>query len=624
MLIDRYAPFQLSTREVSADELIIFLQVDVQPRESGIYYTPGTGTPLRTHSGLSSTFSSGGNNKSNRSTPLSSIPLSLSSNSLSANSPGIGISPVYKNNYLNGRLRLPSGTPLSSAGGNKNRAWSEIKSKLVVEDEEKKELEREKRRAASVRLGGEVPEIVDSGKGKEKEVVVAEVVEEKLKLPTFAPEKSLFGIPPVSIEATTVSSIIYLYRSFTFANYFCLQVASTSTAPKVLPAFNLKPIPSSATPTPSPSLFSAPAKASTPASLPPLSIPSTTTSASKVPDFFSKPLATSPKAPAIPNFFGNAGIPTTAKSSATQSVPVAPTPVASFSFGSAPVAPKISELPTSTQSTSFSFTPATVSSPAATLPPVVPTSAPAISTGGFSFGSSTAISTPATTSTTVQSPFSFAPAPSSVVPTPPTSGFSFGATTTPIPAATPNSFSFGSKSTALPTPPIPLPSSTSLFGTAPSASTTSVFGTPTVPSISASPFGNTTSAFGATPSTTVAPFSFSNPTPAAVSTGSPFGALPATTSTPSFSFGAPASSAPSFGAGAGGGFGTASPFGSSTPFGASTPIASSGGFSFGIPNAAPGSTSGIFGGGAAPTANSKFYAIVSTLSPLLIFLSFCF
>lgn len=180
-------------------------QVDVQPRESGIYYTPGTGTPLRTHSGLSSTFSSGGNNKSNRSTPLSSIPLSLSSNSLSANSPGI--SPVYKNNYLNGRLRLPSGTPLSSAGGSKNRAWSEIKSKLVVEDEEKKELEREKRRAASVRLGGEVPEIISNGKGKEKKAVV-DVVEEKL--PVSAPEKSLFGIPPVLTGSSAVSPIAHL------------------------------------------------------------------------------------------------------------------------------------------------------------------------------------------------------------------------------------------------------------------------------------------------------------------------------------------------------------------------------------------------------------------------------
>lgn len=106
-----------------------------QAKERGIYYASGVGTPLRTHSGLASRVSS----------PSS---LNKASNSPSAYS-----------SLASGRLRLPSSASnprLSAlASGSPARSWSASHAKRLIEDEEAARAERERRRKASIMLGGE-------------------------------------------------------------------------------------------------------------------------------------------------------------------------------------------------------------------------------------------------------------------------------------------------------------------------------------------------------------------------------------------------------------------------------------------------------------------------------------
>lgn len=140
--------------------------------ETGFYFTPGTGTPLRTHSSLSNGVSS-----------TKPSPLSAST------------TPVYKT-YLNGRLRLPSASNSASPA----RTWSSDKASRILEDEQKASQNREKRRKASMRLGGEVVKDEEEEKEEEKEVEVKEVVQEKLKLPDFSLDKSVFGTTAATVR----------------------------------------------------------------------------------------------------------------------------------------------------------------------------------------------------------------------------------------------------------------------------------------------------------------------------------------------------------------------------------------------------------------------------------------
>lgn len=121
----------------------------------GAYYTMGSGTPLRAHSGLgsssrhvSSATSRPGSRSGSPSTP--NLLLGASGRSSGSNSPVL-------TTLLNGRMRLTSASagargasPVAAA-----RSWSQTRSARLAEDEQKARSERERRRKASIMLGGE-------------------------------------------------------------------------------------------------------------------------------------------------------------------------------------------------------------------------------------------------------------------------------------------------------------------------------------------------------------------------------------------------------------------------------------------------------------------------------------
>lgn len=136
-------------------------QAIVASKERGIYYSAGVGTPLRTHAALSSS------SRLPSSTSLTSLAKLTTSPSLSK----LSASPS-STSLATGRLRLPTGVTSSP------RQWSANHAKRLVEDEAEGRRERDRRRKASVLLGGEeevqVVEVATGGKKEEGKIKLAD------------------------------------------------------------------------------------------------------------------------------------------------------------------------------------------------------------------------------------------------------------------------------------------------------------------------------------------------------------------------------------------------------------------------------------------------------------------
>ncbi|GAA5873547.1 hypothetical protein JCM3774_000047 [Rhodotorula dairenensis] len=520
----------------------------VPAKERGIYYTAGVGTPLRTHAGLASRVSS----------PSS---LQKASNSPSAYS-----------SLASGRLRLPSSASNSRlaalAAGSPARAWSTSQAKRLVEDEEAARAERERRRKASIMLGGE------------EEVHANETVEPEAK-------KQRSGTEEAKIKLADYG----LVNALPFAVTEKKAEPSASLAP---------PQPPAATTTPAPAV--APAAASV-------------TAASAAPKT------------AVPNFFGGLGGAANKQTSteAATKAPAAPSP-SPFSFGSKPVEAAAIKAPADSNSSAgttesskapFSFGAPPAATPASSGSAVNATSVPSETkkaeapAPSFSFGAAPA---PATSSAAPKSGgFSFGAAPAtSTAPISqageaPKAGFSFGAPSAAAPPqpkadAAPSPFSFGASPASGASQPEAAKStaaSSFSFG-APVAAADPKPAASNVPS-----FGFGSSAPAAAPTSTAAtapsPFSFGAPstsTPAAAASANQGG-----TSAPvgGFSFGAAAQSA----APTQGGFSFGSQPASTTPTPGTAPTTP--GFAFGAPATAAGAVpSGgfSFGAPAAPTGGA--------------------
>ncbi|KAK4046888.1 mgpp2cl-1, protein phosphatase 2C-like protein 1 [Microbotryomycetes sp. JL201] len=103
-------------------------------KPAGFYYSSGTGTPLRTHSALAQRQVSTSRPNSRQGSPAAAgLPRSGS------NSPAL----------VNGRMRIASGAQSPA------RSWSFARIAKLAEDEQRAKAEREKRRKASIMLGGE-------------------------------------------------------------------------------------------------------------------------------------------------------------------------------------------------------------------------------------------------------------------------------------------------------------------------------------------------------------------------------------------------------------------------------------------------------------------------------------
>lgn len=175
---------ELSSRQVrlflAASRSVLLIPARPQlakKKDSGIYYMQGTGTPLRSHANLS-----------RPTTPLSA----------STRSPSLST-------LVNGRLRLPSGAAAASPA----RSWSHGKAGRMVEDEQKAKMERERRRKASIALGGEPEKAAESPAAVEKP-------QEKLKLSDFgatAPAPVVRPFPASrSKKAINIDDFFFLNR----------------------------------------------------------------------------------------------------------------------------------------------------------------------------------------------------------------------------------------------------------------------------------------------------------------------------------------------------------------------------------------------------------------------------
>lgn len=145
-------------------------------KERGIYYAAGVGTPLRTHSGLASRVSS---------------PSSLQK---------LSNSPSTYSSLASGRLRLPSSASNSRlaalAAGSPARAWSTSQAKRLIEDEEAARAERERRRKASIMLGGEEEVKAIEAAEPEAKKQKSDAEESKIKLADFG----FASVPSTSTE----------------------------------------------------------------------------------------------------------------------------------------------------------------------------------------------------------------------------------------------------------------------------------------------------------------------------------------------------------------------------------------------------------------------------------------
>ncbi|KAI5480999.1 hypothetical protein MNV49_006185 [Pseudohyphozyma bogoriensis] len=156
------------------------------PKEKGPFYATGTGTPLRTHS-------------------------NLSQSSLGSRRTSLTASPSYST-LVNGRIRLPS----TVAAGSPARTWSHGKANRIVLDEVKAKEERERRRKASIMLGGEAEE------------PVATAEPEKLKFADYSSDgKLLASTAPTALPALEAAPAVTPAPAV--PSFFSAPVAPTST-----------------------------------------------------------------------------------------------------------------------------------------------------------------------------------------------------------------------------------------------------------------------------------------------------------------------------------------------------------------------------------------------------------
>ncbi|KAK4700975.1 hypothetical protein P7C70_g5259, partial [Phenoliferia sp. Uapishka_3] len=189
---------------VKTEEVLLDTASRPTPKKvSGIFYQTGTGTPLRSHSNLA------------RPSPArpSSTPLSLAHRSTS------------QATLINGRLRLPSGSAVASPV----RSWSHGKASRMLEDEQLAKMERERKRKASIALGGEAERSVEldvAAVGAPKEKALSPRPQESLKL-------SSFGAPP---PAATPSAPPAEPPSGSSSLFSLGKTTSVSAPPAAIPA----------------------------------------------------------------------------------------------------------------------------------------------------------------------------------------------------------------------------------------------------------------------------------------------------------------------------------------------------------------------------------------------------
>ncbi|GEM08485.1 hypothetical protein Rt10032_c05g2502 [Rhodotorula toruloides] len=551
-------------------------------KERGIYFATGVGTPLRSYSGLGTR---------------------LPSSSSLTNLAKLSNSPSSYSTLPNGRMRLPSSTSGSAlaalATGSPRRKWSVNDVMRLLEDEDAAKAEREKRRQATLTLGeGDAAKAEAPQAAAASAKVSTNETEGKIKLANYTlPASSIdpsagekarptpsFTLAPSTTpktDAAAPASTASSSKPAGVPNFFGAALGSTAkdtpTKPEPAPTASKPAFGFGSAPAPAAATEAAPQKADTaskPAfsfgSAPLASAPAPADKADKPasqPTFsFGAPAAKDVSAEkreetaapaAAPSFLSGFGAPSGSASTAPAPSAASEAPKPSFSFGSAPIS--------STTTSEFAR------------------AAPA---GGFSFGSSTsAAATEKKEDATAKPTFAFG---------------STSTATTEQPTAAP---SFGSGATAARAPAKlddkPVAASPFSFGTAPAQTDK-----PAVPAFGFGPASNVKSDLtNAAAPAAASSFSFGN-----ASTTAP---APSSTPTGGFSFGAPASSAPSatssgfsFGAPA-----AASPAPSSTGFslGAAPAVASpaaapSTGFSFGNAPAAPLSGGFSFGAPAASTA----------------------
>ncbi|KAM0792640.1 hypothetical protein ACM66B_002422 [Microbotryomycetes sp. NB124-2] len=485
LIKQRKLAWQTPFEEVVDESATMAVDSPAEKKEkpSGFYYLSGTGTPLRSHSALAHRQVSSSRPNSRQGSPAGARS--------GSNSPAL----------VNGRMRLVSGTQ-SPAG----RSWSSSRIARLAEDEQKARAERDKRRKASIMLGGEQePTAVEPELRKSKATETdTSTNQDKLKIGGLGADgKKLDGSPTITPSTTTPAAE-------------AVKTGEPSKSPSGVPNF-----------------FSGLDKKDAPVK------PEVSTAAATPSFSFNKPTDSKeqarPAAAAKPE--------QKSFSFGSTSISSAPVDKPSFSFGASTAPPTKDE-----SSKPFSFGPAP-SPPAKEATPALfaaakPDEKPAAPS--LSFGAPT--KTDAPKSATAPS-FSFgSTTPSVSNPTLSTGGpapsFSFGAPT-PAAQAAPNakpSFSFGTSAAATPA------------AAAPASS---------VPSFS---FGSATAPKPATPAAAAPSFSFgsSAPPPAApanagASSGFSFGSTASGNSTPapSFSFGAP-SAAPAQAAAGGFTFGAPS------------------------------------------------------------------
>ncbi|KAK4050018.1 hypothetical protein OIO90_005208 [Microbotryomycetes sp. JL221] len=542
-------PFEQDQRRGNANEDdgdINMSDVDVaagsnstkKERPSGLYYSTGSGTPLRTHSSLAQRQVSNSSRPNSR--QASPAPGTLTPTS-GAGSPAL----------VNGRFRIASGasgtqSPGHSTGASMSRsAWSSSRIARLAEDEQRAKAERDKRRKASIMLGGEedqpiLKDSVASGKKVEKDeqtkqdagkIKLADYGDDGNRLTKSKEASKLDFNSPQPVEAQSDSATTTGTKE---------QSSTTSKVPDFFSGLNK---PSSDVPT-----GLAPTLASGSSSAPVFSFGKKDASE---PVSAVKPTA-EPVKPGFSFAPASAGNSTSVPSTltfGTSSQPVdqsnKDTKPATFSFGGEKTKAHQSSAPASS-TPSFSF--ATTGQSDKKGDEVVKST--------FSFGKSTTAATEAASSSTATPAFSFG-GPSAPPVAPPaqnngSASFSFGSTgstkpTTSSTTTTTPLFAFGAdtQSSSNSNASMPVPASTPSFSFGTSNNSNS---TPAAPLTGGFMFESQTS----NPTTTTGGFSFGNSTSATVPTsatnagGFNFGAaspqnvvVPGTNSAPNlFSIGA--------------------------------------------------------------------------------------
>ncbi|KAM0792649.1 hypothetical protein ACM66B_002430 [Microbotryomycetes sp. NB124-2] len=396
LIKQRKLAWQTPFEEVVDESATMAVDSPAEKKEkpSGFYGLSGTGTPLRSHSALAHRQVSSSRPNSRQGSPAGARS--------GSNSPAL----------VNGRMRLVSGTQ-SPAG----RSWSSSRIARLAEDEQKARAERDKRRKASIMLGGEQePTAVEPELRKSKATETdTSTNQDKLKIGGLGADgKKLDGSPTITPSTTTpAAEAVKTGEPSKSPNAIVLVQQADRLKETARPAAAAKPEQKSFS-------FGSTSISSAPVDKPSFSFGASTAPPTK--DESSKPFSFGP-APSPPAKEATPALFAAAKPDEKPAAPslsfaqAAPNAKPSFSFGTSAAATPAAAAPASSVP-SFSFGSATAPKPAT----------PAAAAPSFSFGSS-------------------APPPAAPANAGASSGFSFGSTasgnSTPAP-----SFSFGAPSAA--------------------------------------------------------------------------------------------------------------------------------------------------------------------------------